>query len=147
MKTLATVIVAIIFFCVPEQSVAANDYVTFAKSLLARDYDSSLPAISIEQWLESILPRGTGIVWGNNETDCGEQTGDPSIDKERDMPLCVEVTLVQENRTVGYLSLFVGTDKKGKLKNSAGLYYGFIKEGEKTIDLKNLRELKKLNRI
>lgn len=32
------------------------------------------------------------------------------------MPLCVEVTLVQKNRTVGYLSLFIGTDKKGKLK-------------------------------
>lgn len=146
MKTLATVIVAIILFCAPEQTLAANDYVTFAKSLLAKDYDSSLPSVSIEQWLESILPHGTVTVWGNNETDCGEQTGDPDIDKERDMPLCVEVTLVQKNRTVGYLSLLVGTDKKGKLKNNAGLYYGFIKQGEKTINLKKLRELKKLNR-
>lgn len=64
MKTLATVIVAIILFCAPEQTLAANDYVTFAKSLLARDYDSSLPAMSIERWLESILPHDTAIVGG-----------------------------------------------------------------------------------
>ena len=116
----------------------------FAKSLPARNYDKSLPSVPAEQWLTSILPRGIVAVWGDNVTDCGEQTGDPAIDRERDMPLCVEIELKQKDRSVGYLLLFVGTEKKSKLEETAGLYYGYIRQGDKTIDLKKLREITKL---
>ena len=85
------------FFFVSPLTLADDDYVSFAKSLPANNYDKSLPSIPTEQWLTSILPRGIIAVWGNRVTDCGEQTGDPAIDRERDMLLCVEVELKKKD--------------------------------------------------
>ena len=122
-------------------ALAEEDYVAFAKLLLARDYDASLPAQPIEQWLASTLPQGMTPAWGEHITDCGEQTGDPAIDKERDMPLCAEVELKQKEKTIGYLMLMVGTEKKGRLRNGAGLYFGNIKRNNETVWIKKLSEL------
>ena len=36
--------------------------------------------------------QGAGkLAWEVN--DCGEQTGDPEVDSERDLPICVEATI------------------------------------------------------
>ena len=140
---LPTVVVFMILFAA-SPTPADDDYVSYAKSLPAKKFDKSLPSIPTEQWLASSLPSGIVAVWGKNVTDCGEQTGDPAIDRERDMPLCAEIEIKHNDKSVGYLLLFVGTEKKGKLKETAGLYYGYIKQGEKTIDLKKLEEISKL---
>ena len=143
MKQLALLFIFILPL-VSTPCLADDDYVAFAKSLLARDYDASLPVLPIEQWFASALPRGTTATWGNNITDCGEQTGDPAIDKDRDIPLCVEIELKQKEKTAGYLMLFVGTQKQGKLKEQAGLYFGNFQQGNKTVWLKKLGELSKM---
>jgi len=130
-----------IFFLTVSPALAEENYIAFAKSLLARDYDASLPAQPIGQWLMSVLPKGMTATWGEHITDCGEQTGDPAIDKERDMPLCAEIELKQKDKTIGYLTLMVGTEKKGKLRNDAGLYFGNIKRGNETVWIKKLSEL------
>jgi hypothetical protein len=49
------------------------------------------------------------------------------------MPLCAEIALKQKENTVGHLMFFVGTQKKGKLKEGAALYFGSIQQGGKTI--------------
>lgn len=143
MKILSPIIVFFMLFA-SSLTLADDDYVRFAKSLPARNYDKNLPSVPTEHWLTSILPSGIVAVWGDNVTDCGEQTGDPAIDRERDMPLCIEIELKQKDKSAGYLLLFVGTEKKGKLKEAAGLYYGYIRQGGKTIDLKKLHEITKL---
>jgi hypothetical protein len=125
-------------------ALADDDYVIFAKSLPAGNFDKTLPSIPTEQWLTSSLPAGIVAVWGNRVTDCGEQTGLPEIDNKRDMSLCAEIELKKRDKSVGYLLLFIGTENKGRLKESAGLYYGYIKQGDKTIVLKKLREITKL---
>jgi len=130
-----------IFFLISSPAPAEDDYVTFAKSLLARDYDASLPAQPIEQWLASVLPQGMSAAWGQHITDCGEQTGDPAVDRERDMPLCAEIELKQKEKTIGYLMLMVGTEKKGKPRNGAGLYFGNIRQKNETIWIRKLNEL------
>ena len=144
MKILSPAIVVFMILFVASQAMADDDYVSFAKSLPAKKYDRRLPSIPIEQWLSSALPPGVVAEWGNSVTDCGEQTGDPKIDKERDMPLCTEIEFKKKDKSVGYLLLFVGTEKKGKMKEAAGLYYGYIKQGDKTINLKRLQEITKL---
>lgn len=144
MKILSPAIIVSMILFASSPAPADDDYVSFAKSLPAEKYDKSLPSIPAEQWLNSILPRGIVAVWGNSITDCGEQTGDPAIDRGRDMPLCAEIELKQKDKSVGYLLLFVGTEKKGKLKETAGLYYGYIKQGDKTIGLRKLQEITKL---
>jgi len=144
MKILSPAIVVFMILFVGSQAMADDDYVSFAKSLQAKNFDKNLPSIPIEQWITSSLPPDIAAVWGKNVTDCGEQTGDPKIDKERDMPLCAEIELKKKDKSVGYLLLFVGTEKKGKMKEAAGLYYGYIKQGNKTINLKRLQEITKL---
>ena len=144
MKILSPAIVVFMILFVASQAMADDDYVSFAKSLPAKKYDKRLPSIPIDQWLSSVLPPGVVAEWWNSVTDCGEQTGDPKIDKERDMPLCAEIEFKKKDKSVGYLLLFVGTEKKGKMKEAAGLYYGYIKQGDKTINLKRLQEITKL---
>jgi hypothetical protein len=132
------------YVLVPLPTLADDDYVTFAKSLLARDFDASLPAQPVEQWLISSLPKGITANWGKYVTDCGEQTGAPAIDKERDMPLCAEIELKLKEKAVGHLMLFVGSQTKGKLKELAKLYLGNIEQGNKTVRLKKLGDLKNM---
>lgn len=123
---------------------ADDEYVKFAKSLSARDYEQGLPYMPIDPWLKSILPKEIVAVWGKHVTDCGEQTGDPAVDRQRDMPFCAEVTLKQNDHTVGYLLLFVGTQKKGKMKDSSRLYFGNIKQAGKTLMLRKLSDLTRI---
>jgi hypothetical protein len=141
-RLLAVVVFTILFMASPV--LADDDYVSYAKSLPAEKFDKSLPSIPTERWLASSLPPGIVAVWGKNVTACGEQTGDQEIDKKRDMPLCAEIELKRDNKSVGYLLLLVGTEKKGKKVEATGLYYGYIKRGDKTIDINKLQEAMKL---
>ena len=104
--------------------VLADVRVQFAKSLPAQAYDATLPAVPVEQWLAAHLPQGVTAHWGEFITDCGEQTGDPAVDRQRDMPLCAEVELKRNDKLVGYLLLAVGTSKKGVSREQAGLFFG-----------------------
>jgi hypothetical protein len=122
-------------------SIADDDYVTFAKSLTADKYDQSLPSIPVEQWLTSILPNGIAASWGKYVTDCGEQTGVPSIDKDRDMPLCAEIEFKEDGRSVGYILLFIGTEKKGISNVNTELYYGEVRRYDVSIRLNKLGDL------
>ncbi len=142
MRTIAFFLIVGMILFTSSSSRAGDDYVNYARSLQAKDYDQSLPGLPIDQWLKDILPKGIIAVWGDTITDCGEQTGDPAIDKERDIPLCAEVVLKQKEKEVGYLYLFVGTEKKGKLKERA-LYFGNFKQDDKTVWIKKLSELTK----
>ena len=71
MKILSLAIVALMFFWAVSQALADDDYVSFAKSLPAKNFDKSLPSIPTEQWITSSLPSGIVAVWGSNVTDCG----------------------------------------------------------------------------
>jgi hypothetical protein len=144
MKTIFILAILNIVLLTFSPSIAEDDYVTFAKSLMAKDYDESLPSIPIQEWLRSMLPNGLVALWNPAITDCGEQTGDPEIDKNRDMPMCAEIELKENGISVGYLLLMIGTQKKRKSKENAGLFYGFVTRQEKTINLRKLSDLSKM---
>ena len=55
----------------------------------ARDFDSALPDLPFEDWLHGVLPVGTMLVY--EVSDCGEQSGDPSIDTASATPECLSV--------------------------------------------------------
>lgn len=133
---------AMAMFIAASSAVLAGDaYIVFAKSLTAKQYDKNLPAVPIVQWLGSVLPGDVEAVWGKTVTDCGEQVGDPETDRGRDMPLCAEIELKKKGEVIGHLLLFVGTGRKGKMKDDAGLYYGYYKLGIRTVDVKELGEI------
>jgi hypothetical protein len=59
------------------------------KQTVVRSIDATLPAITLERWLQQQLGPRVEIVWEVN--DCGEATG-PSADQARDLPFCVEAS-------------------------------------------------------
>jgi len=122
-KKLAFIFLTAILCCSVSIGALADDALVMkAKSLSAKHFDETLPAQPIEEWLSRHLPAEYEVVWGEYITDCGESTGGTS-DKERDMPLCAEVEIRQGTKLVGYLALFVGTQKRGLLNDSAGGVY------------------------
>jgi hypothetical protein len=72
--------------------------------------DSSLPEVTLEHFL-NYEAEGAPITWEVN--DCGEQTGNPSADYNREFPMCVQAATDIKN--IGALTIFVavGTFRKG----------------------------------
>ena len=80
-----------------------------AKATLVSSLDRSLPKITLEYFLK-YESSGAPIRWEVN--DCGEQTGDPASDRNRDFPICVEADFKVQNRTVSVV-VAVGSIAKG----------------------------------
>ncbi len=109
----------------------------------ARDFDKTLPDQPVVEWLRAHLPSSCRVLWGEDITDCGESTG-TAIDKERDMPLCAEVEIKQGAKVIGYLALFVATQKRGFLASDAGLYFGYLEHNGIKYDFRQLSDLLKV---
>jgi hypothetical protein len=73
--------------------------------------DSSLPKTPFLLWLKELLGGAPDIQWELN--DCGTITGVPAIDDERDLPYCMEASVVLTGQRVLGIAVFVGTEKKG----------------------------------
>lgn len=81
-----------------------------AQNVVVSTFDSSLPKVSLKYFLESEA-EGAKVAWEMN--DCGEQTGDRTVDRVRDLPTCVEASFtLKDNRTVSVV-VGVGSVKKG----------------------------------
>ncbi len=145
MKLFQILLPLILVYFLTYEATASDKYVNVAKSLSAQKYDNTLPPIQVDQWLKEIIPDHLSIKWGEYITACGEQSGNPQTDKNRNFPLCAEVLINQNNNNVGYLLLFIGAEKQGDLEENASLYYGFIKIRNEQITINTLSELKKIN--
>jgi hypothetical protein len=58
------------------------------RSTVAREIDPQLPSVSFEGWLTSVIGSQARVWWEVN--DCGEQTGNPALDRGRNFPRCVQ---------------------------------------------------------
>jgi hypothetical protein len=67
--------------------------------------------VPFSQWLAGACGDSSISHWELN--DCGEQTGDPTVGKNRDIPSCIGVTVIlPRGREIGIMIL-VGTVRKG----------------------------------
>jgi len=138
------IVLIVIVFCVLFNTANAyDDYVKKAISLTARDFEKDLPDQPIDAWLRSNIPARYEVVWGEHITDCGESTG-TSADKERDMPMCLEVEIKEGPEIKGYLALFVGTEKRGLFKDGYGIYFGYLEHGGNKYNFKRLSDVLKV---
>jgi hypothetical protein len=130
-----------ILFCSVSSGALADDALAIkARSLSAKHFDETLPAQPIEEWLRMHLPAEYEVVWGEYLTDCGESTAS-AIDKKRDIPLCAEVEIRKGTKLVGYLALFVGTQKRGLLNNSTGVYFGYLEHHGTKYNFRKLSDI------
>lgn len=80
------------------------------QNVLISTFDSALPKVSLRYFLESESD-GAKINWEVN--DCGEQTGDPAVDRERDVPTCVEASFTLKDKRTIDVMVAVGSVKTG----------------------------------
>ncbi len=116
-------------------SEATENPAQFLVAKNASDLDPALPDLPFEDWLLGLLPPGTALVY--EDCDCGEQTGDPSIDTDRDTPTCLSVYTNVVSRAREMELLF---DKDGATYRGGAV---FAAELEGTIRVKRLPELEK----
>ena len=73
--------------------------------------EKTLPRVTFEAWVQGVVGARAALTWETN--DCGEQTGNPALDKGRDFPICVEVQAALAGDRQLSLALMVGSIRRG----------------------------------
>jgi len=114
-----------------------KETIQHAKGLLVSTLDRSLGKVSLEYFLK-YESAGAAIHWEMN--DCGEQTGDPAVDKDGDFPICVETDFDVDHRSIT-IFIAVGSSDKG-ISSAPALFSATITESDGKV--KSLRQLGEL---
>jgi hypothetical protein len=125
MSACALVILAIVFGQPPTASSEASA-IAAAKKAIVRQIDPSLPRATFETWLHGLVGARAVTKWEVN--DCGEQTGNPALDQGRDFPMCAQVQVRLSGKRELYLSLAVGTRRKGVTPAPPVFFSGYLTE-------------------
>ena len=95
-----------------------------AKNTNVHQIESSLPDKKFEQWLRDVAWAQAETQWEVN--DCGEPSGDPALDKDRDFPMCAEAQVTLDGKRKLHVLLPVGTFKTGVRTGPASFFYAVI---------------------
>jgi hypothetical protein len=95
-----------------------------AKNTSVHRLDSSLPDKTLAKWLQDVVGHQARITWEVN--DCGEQTGNPEVDKGRDFPMCVEAQATLQQKSKLSVSVSVGTFNTGVRAAAVRFAYAVI---------------------
>ncbi len=111
---------------VPQSAVRARDAhaIAAAKNTSVHRLDSSLPDKALGKWLRGVVGAQSQITWEVN--DCGEQTGNPEVDKGRDFPICVEAQATLQQKSKLSVSVSVGTFNTGVRAGAVRFAYAVI---------------------
>ena len=112
-----------------------HDLLEAGRATLVSQIESELPPMPIQVWLSSLAGPGASFSWELN--DCGEQTGIPEIDAERDLPICSSVTVSRPAGPPVYVNFLVGTESRGAVKETA-LYFAGVLGGERHLSFRTL---------
>ena len=114
--------------------------IAMVQRLEVGELEAGLSKEPVQTWFES-LARGSSICWESN--DCGEQTGDPTVDHSRDIPLCVEAWLeTPYGKEYGFV-IVVGTLNYG-VYGKPKLRQVYSREGNRVRTLDSLKTLEEL---
>lgn len=111
---------------------------------MVRDIEKTLPRATFEKWLQGLVGAKAALKWSTN--DCGEQTGNPALDKGRDFPICAEVEVAVAGGRRLSLSLMVGTMRRGLTAGPPVFRLGNIARpnGSEMISIDKLADVPKL---
>lgn len=124
--------------CPAHPQITQEDAIDLLEQYPAARLDSLLPKGAFLGWFRNVVGSDAKITWEIN--DCGERTGVPSVDQERDIPVCFEISALLPDRRVVGVAIAVGTEKKG-LSGSPTVYNIYIDAGRGTLHIKQLRDL------
>ena len=118
--------------------------ISAAKNAVVQDMEKTLPRATFEAWIRGLVGAQVALKWSTN--DCGEQTGNPAVDKGRDFPICAEVQgAVAGDRQLS-LSLMVGSTSRGLTVGPPLFRQGRISgpQGSEIVSIEKLSDVPKL---
>jgi hypothetical protein len=110
-----------------------------ARTASVRDIDRDLPDRPLAAWLTDLFGPSATVAWEVN--DCGEQTGDPGTDRDRDFPMCAEASVSLGGGRVLVFLLDVGTFRTGVRREAPTFRYGYLLEGDHPAPARWLKSL------
>jgi hypothetical protein len=134
-------VVLTIFLCAqtPSPEEAGRAAVQRAKNALVSSFDSGLPKVSLEFFL-NYESGGAPIKW--EVTDCTEQTGNLSIGHRSESDMCVEADFEKDQTEVAVL-VSVGSFEKGRSGVPAFFSASVTQPSGRSVPLRRLRDLPK----
>lgn len=140
-KTIRICLIVLLFHSLASSQVTLEDAIDLLGQAPASSLDSLLPKASFLDWFKSTVGPEAKIQWEIN--DCGEQTGVPAVDQQRDMPVCLEVTAILPDRRIVGVAIDVGTEKKGLFGDPA-VYNIYLQGNGSILHVKRLRDLPRI---
>jgi len=120
--------------------ISSDDAIDLLQEYPAAKLDTLCPKIPFMTWFKSVVGGSAKLQWEVN--DCGEQTGVPAVDQQRDLPVCLEVSAdLPDNRKVG-VAVWVGTEKKG-LTDTPAVYDIYLQLAGQFYHIRRLSDLPK----
>ena len=110
-----------------------------AKRTPVVEIDKELPSQRLENWLSGLCQGAGKLTWEVN--DCGEQTGDPATDRERDLPICVEATITLANGRRAGIVLGSATQRNGPRDPTLRTVYVIPPKSSRVRSLDRLHDL------
>ena len=118
--------------------ITADKAIGIIDDLPASRLDPTLPKTPFLLWLKELLGGTPNVQWELN--DCGTVTGVPAVDDERDLPCCMEASVVLTGQRVLGIAIFVGTERKG-LSDTPRVANIYIETDGNVMYFKQLSEL------
>jgi hypothetical protein len=97
-----------------------------AKRTSVHQIEASLPDKTFARWLQDLVGTQGEIEWEVN--DCGEQAGNPSLDRDQDFPMCAEAQVALGGKRKLSVALSVGTFKTGVKTGPASFFSAVVVE-------------------
>jgi hypothetical protein len=139
MRALAFVVASLIPLAA-QQSASDRRAIELGQQVSVSALDPDLPRKPLLPWLTQTLGPTAKIEW--EVTDCGEQTGNPDLDRGRDFPLCVDAVVSYSDGRMAIVSVLMGTFQKG-LVGSPALWSVNVKNGARFDAIPRLGDLPK----
>jgi hypothetical protein len=118
--------------------------ISAARNAVVQDMEKALPRVTFEAWVQGLVGAQAALKWSTN--DCGEQTGNPALDRGRDFPICAEVQVGLAGDRQLSLSLMVGSTGRGLTVGPPKFRQGNISgpKGSEMISIEKLSDVPKL---
>ena len=125
----------------PQPPAGEATAISAARNAVAQDIEKVLPRVTFEAWVQGLVGARAVLRWEAN--DCGEQTGNPALDKGRDFPICVEVGAAAAGDRHISLVLVVGSASRGLKVGPPTFHHGSIsgREGGEIILIEKLADV------
>src|SRR5262245_16542480 len=107
--------------------------ISSAQEMSASDLDEALPNRPFARWFSEVIGPKAGVVW--QLAECGER-----IDAGKDLPACVEVNASLPGVRKVFITISVGTFKKG-LTGKLSFFRAVIEQNERIYQVRRLSDL------